>query len=287
METLSRPHPEPGCIRLGWYLAAERPALPLVRGLWWACQDLNLGPHPYQQNAGEPLCGRPFSQVAPDRTGQSYVLSSRPVKCSPDALQASLKSIDYRRLLQRPYILHCHLTAQTHSSILVQHPTHTHPINWATAGRGPRAVLRRRVVTVACSSASACRLVGRIVRSACWARSGSAWQRSSAWLATPAWMAITAIAVAIVSCNSWASRSRFPLAGAAYSAASSQLCVICEVLIWSVDGSSHPHPIGCAGAGSYAAGHSPARKSSCSRCWCGPPPSWSLYSQTARRFGPA
>jgi hypothetical protein len=32
----------------------------------------------------EPLCGRPFSQVALDRGGRSYVLSSRPVtsKCS-------------------------------------------------------------------------------------------------------------------------------------------------------------------------------------------------------------
>jgi hypothetical protein len=27
-------------------------AFPLVIALWWACQDLNLGPHPYQQNAG-------------------------------------------------------------------------------------------------------------------------------------------------------------------------------------------------------------------------------------------
>jgi hypothetical protein len=40
-----------------------------------------------------------------------------------------------------------------------------------------------------------------------------------------------AIAVAMVSYNSWASRSRFRLAGAACSAASSQLCVIATVLI--------------------------------------------------------
>jgi hypothetical protein len=30
----------------------QSPAFALVRGLWWACQDLNLGPHPYQPNAG-------------------------------------------------------------------------------------------------------------------------------------------------------------------------------------------------------------------------------------------
>src|SRR5215216_2803287 len=30
----------------------EQAAFPLVMALWWACQDLSLGPHPYQQNAG-------------------------------------------------------------------------------------------------------------------------------------------------------------------------------------------------------------------------------------------
>src|SRR5918994_5972479 len=33
---------------MGWQLGAERPAFALVMALWWACQDLNLGPHPYQ-----------------------------------------------------------------------------------------------------------------------------------------------------------------------------------------------------------------------------------------------
>ena len=27
---------------------------------WWACQDLNLGPHPYQQNAGNRCANRRF-----------------------------------------------------------------------------------------------------------------------------------------------------------------------------------------------------------------------------------
>jgi hypothetical protein len=27
--------------------------------MWWACQDLNLGPHPYQKYR-EPLCADPF-----------------------------------------------------------------------------------------------------------------------------------------------------------------------------------------------------------------------------------
>jgi hypothetical protein len=37
-----------------------------------------------------PLCGSSFSQVTLDRRGRSYVVSSRPVKCSPDVLQAPL-----------------------------------------------------------------------------------------------------------------------------------------------------------------------------------------------------
>jgi hypothetical protein len=38
----------------------------------------------------EPLCGRSFLQVAPDRRGRSYMLPWRSVKCSSDVLRASL-----------------------------------------------------------------------------------------------------------------------------------------------------------------------------------------------------
>jgi hypothetical protein len=32
---------------------------------WWACQDLNLGPHPYQLNAGNRCANRPFPRSRP------------------------------------------------------------------------------------------------------------------------------------------------------------------------------------------------------------------------------
>jgi hypothetical protein len=32
---------------------------------WWACQDLNLGPHPYQRNAGNRCAHRPFRRSRP------------------------------------------------------------------------------------------------------------------------------------------------------------------------------------------------------------------------------
>jgi hypothetical protein len=63
--------------------AREGPAFALVRGLWWACQDLNLGPHPYQQNSGNRCaCRRPFPQVTLNRRGRSYALSLCSVMCS-------------------------------------------------------------------------------------------------------------------------------------------------------------------------------------------------------------
>jgi len=38
-------------------------------------------------NSREPLCGRPFSQVAPDRKGRSYRDSPIPVTCTDGARQ--------------------------------------------------------------------------------------------------------------------------------------------------------------------------------------------------------
>jgi hypothetical protein len=37
----------------------------------WAREELNLRPLPCQQTTGEPLCRRPFPQVALDRRGRS------------------------------------------------------------------------------------------------------------------------------------------------------------------------------------------------------------------------
>src|SRR4029453_17814997 len=42
----------------------DRDALPCWVG-WWACQDLNLRPHPYQQNAGNRCADRPFPRSRP------------------------------------------------------------------------------------------------------------------------------------------------------------------------------------------------------------------------------
>jgi hypothetical protein len=34
-------------------------------GVWWACQDLNLGPHPYQLTAGNRCADRRFRRSRP------------------------------------------------------------------------------------------------------------------------------------------------------------------------------------------------------------------------------
>jgi hypothetical protein len=69
------------CVLPGRPPNVRRSAFALVMGLWWACQDLNLGPHPYQQNTG-------------NRCAERYSRRSRPtvearVMCSLGALQAS------------------------------------------------------------------------------------------------------------------------------------------------------------------------------------------------------
>jgi hypothetical protein len=47
---------------------------------WWACQDLNLGPHPYQLNAGNRCADRPFpSSLA--TVGAKGMRSISPLVC--------------------------------------------------------------------------------------------------------------------------------------------------------------------------------------------------------------
>src|SRR4029450_5823464 len=41
---------------------------------WWACQDLNLGPHPYQLTAGNRCADGPFRRSRP--TGAAKVMRS-------------------------------------------------------------------------------------------------------------------------------------------------------------------------------------------------------------------
>ena len=45
---------------------------------WWACQDLNLGPHPYQLNAGNRCADRPFPRSRP--TVRAKVIGSPSAK---------------------------------------------------------------------------------------------------------------------------------------------------------------------------------------------------------------
>ena len=47
---------------------------------WWACQDLNLGPHPYQLNAGNRCADRPFPRSRPT-VGAQGMRSIRPLVC--------------------------------------------------------------------------------------------------------------------------------------------------------------------------------------------------------------
>src|SRR6266545_3385583 len=69
----------------------------------------------------EPLCGRSFLQVAPDRRGRSYMLSQRSVKCSSDALRASLTPRCPSRPPHNAVPLHRHLLAHMHLSMLPEH----------------------------------------------------------------------------------------------------------------------------------------------------------------------
>ena len=62
-------HADPGrCLRDASGRPA-RPAGPAV-ALRWACQDLNLGPHPYQQTAGKRCADRRFRRSCPTVGGE-------------------------------------------------------------------------------------------------------------------------------------------------------------------------------------------------------------------------
>ena len=70
---------------IGWSLNAERPAFPLVTGAFVGLPGLEPGTSSLSAKCREPLCYTPFPQVALNRRGRSYVLSSRPVMCSHPA----------------------------------------------------------------------------------------------------------------------------------------------------------------------------------------------------------
>ena len=66
-----------GCIRLGWQLAAERPAFRWSRADLWAWLDLNQRPHPYQRWMAERCAIQPLRwwcySVSPTRMGRTAV----------------------------------------------------------------------------------------------------------------------------------------------------------------------------------------------------------------------
>jgi hypothetical protein len=90
----------------------ERAAFPLVRGLWWACQDLNLGPHPYQQSRAHRCATRRFPRWLPTVGGEV-------MRCKPASFRADrqARAFDGRgrvrhssRIVQRSAeALACHL----------------------------------------------------------------------------------------------------------------------------------------------------------------------------------
>ena len=45
--------------------------------VWWACQDLNLGPHPYQQNAGNRYANRHSRRSCPTVEGEVITGASK------------------------------------------------------------------------------------------------------------------------------------------------------------------------------------------------------------------
>jgi hypothetical protein len=57
--------------------------------LWWACQDLNLGPHPYQLNAGN-RCAEGRFRRSPATVGAKVMRSNGAVVCVlPNAMRLS------------------------------------------------------------------------------------------------------------------------------------------------------------------------------------------------------
>ena len=67
-----RPQRGPGRQRA---LPARRWQRSELRGSWWACQDLNLGPHPYQQTAGN-RCADRRSRRSPPTVGAKVMWST-------------------------------------------------------------------------------------------------------------------------------------------------------------------------------------------------------------------
>jgi hypothetical protein len=73
--------------------------------MWWACQDLNLGPHPYQQNAGNRCAKRRCCRSC--STVEVEVMCSHPAPWSlqfDEAIQYSRTSIMW---LPAIYLLPC------------------------------------------------------------------------------------------------------------------------------------------------------------------------------------
>jgi hypothetical protein len=60
----------------------REPAFPPVRAMWWACQDLNLGPHPYQQSTGNRCAAVRFPRLCSTVGAE--------VKCSNDLQLSAL-----------------------------------------------------------------------------------------------------------------------------------------------------------------------------------------------------
>jgi hypothetical protein len=48
----------------------RRTSVSAGRGQWWACQDLNLGPHPYQQSRAHRCADRRFPRSLPTVRGE-------------------------------------------------------------------------------------------------------------------------------------------------------------------------------------------------------------------------
>jgi hypothetical protein len=68
-----------GHSQLGWRLEAERPAFALLRSQLWACQDLNLRPHPYQRWTAERCAIQPLRWSCHSRTSYKDGVNGAPL----------------------------------------------------------------------------------------------------------------------------------------------------------------------------------------------------------------
>jgi hypothetical protein len=94
------------CIGAGWHPEMDGRRFRWSSTVWWACQDLNLGPHPYQGSAPGPVSAG--SRLQPARTTyrwrplETVANRSAPMACGPNVDQATIINLPARWQMHQP-----------------------------------------------------------------------------------------------------------------------------------------------------------------------------------------